>query len=237
MTAVIVKFKPGFKTVKDSVSEPTNSASSGSTDVSENGVKRAGEDHETSENGVEEKLAAARTCGLCGENTQDRRADLKSPRMCVFKSIKSMVQSYRVEDSQCVSPLSTSDRNNLKSQSSMCTSSKTVKQQRLTQQKLQHTISKVIPRGPMYGGNKRISEVELRKHAIMHRAGEICFSKDQVAECAANAVARAIEPRDVEFVCRPLRDRVRMAREGEVIPQLRGLEKTFQARVELPRVC
>jgi len=51
MTAVIVKFKPGFKTVKDSVSEPTNSASSGSTDVSENGVKRAGEDHETSKNG------------------------------------------------------------------------------------------------------------------------------------------------------------------------------------------
>jgi len=191
---------------------------------------------------VEEKLAAGRICGLCGENTQDKRADLKSPRMCVFKSIKSMVQSYRVEDSQCVSPLSTSDRNNLKSQSSMCTSSKTVKQQRLTQQKLQHTISKSVPRGPMYGGNKMISEVELRKHAIMRRAGEICFSKDQVAECAANAVARAIEPRDVEFVCRPLRDReakdwVRMAREGKVIPQLRGLEKTFQARVELPRNC
>ena len=53
MTAVIIKFKPGFKTVKDSVSEPTNGASSGSTDASENGVKRAGEDHESSKNGDE----------------------------------------------------------------------------------------------------------------------------------------------------------------------------------------
>ena len=41
MTAVIVKFKPGFKTVKDSVSDLSSSATSGSK---ENGVKRAGED-------------------------------------------------------------------------------------------------------------------------------------------------------------------------------------------------
>jgi len=41
MTAVIVKFKPGFKNVEDSISEPSSNGSSGS---SENGVKRGGED-------------------------------------------------------------------------------------------------------------------------------------------------------------------------------------------------
>merc|ERR1719205_35683 len=42
MTAVIVKFKSGFKTVKDSVFDPSSEATSGSSEVSENGVKRAG---------------------------------------------------------------------------------------------------------------------------------------------------------------------------------------------------
>ena len=53
MTAVIVKFKPGFKTVKDSVPESSSTGSSGSSGVSENGVKRAGEDHENSVKGDE----------------------------------------------------------------------------------------------------------------------------------------------------------------------------------------
>ena len=51
MTAVIVKFKPGFKTVQDSVSDTETSVSSGSSEVSENGVKRAGEEHINSEKG------------------------------------------------------------------------------------------------------------------------------------------------------------------------------------------
>lgn len=50
MTAVIVKFKPGFKSVQDCVSDPNNTTS-GSSEVSENGLKRAGEEHENSEKG------------------------------------------------------------------------------------------------------------------------------------------------------------------------------------------
>merc|ERR1719283_739645 len=93
-------------------------------------------------------------------------------------------------------------RNELKTQSRMCTSQQTVRSQRITQQKHQHTDRKSHPRGPMHNSKreKEVYEVESQKHAIMHRGGEICLSKEQVPQCAPNSVARAIEPREVEFV-------------------------------------
>merc|ERR1712215_342613 len=94
---------------------------------------------------VEEKIASAKSCGLCGENSLDRRGSLQSPRQCVYKSIKSIMQSYRVEDSECNSRLPTTDRNNLRSQKSMCSSRHTVKHQQLKRQKEQHENSKSMP--------------------------------------------------------------------------------------------
>merc|ERR1712002_1387716 len=150
------------------------------------------------------------TCGLCGANTQDRRGDLKSPKMCVHWNIKSIVQSYRVNDAECVSRISTSDRNILKQQ--------------------------------QYGGHLRLPGEKQRRHAILYKAGEICISKEQIPQCGLNSVARDIEQREVEFVCRPSREQEakvweRMAREGRQIPQLRSQEKSFQSRVEVARDC
>merc|ERR1712002_339330 len=168
------------------------------------------------------------TCGLCGANTQDRRGDLKSPKMCVHWNIKSIVQSYRVNDAECVSRISTSDRNILKQQQSSCSTPKTVKQQRLKQQQ--------------YGGHLRLPGEKQRRHAILYKAGEICISKEQIPQCGLNSVARDIEQREVEFACRPSREQEakvweRMAREGRQIPQLRSQEKSFQSRVEVARDC
>merc|ERR1712098_445193 len=135
---------------------------------------------------VEEKIASAKSCGLCGENSLDRRGSLQSPRQCVYKSIKSIMQSYRVEDSECNSRLPTTDRNNLRSQKSMCSSRQTVKHQQLKRQKEQFENSKIMPRSSMYGNKwqQESQEVEWKKHAIIHFANEICLSKEQVPECA-----------------------------------------------------
>ena len=54
MTAVLVKFKPGFKTMKDCVTGliDNSESSSSSTEVSsESGPKRAAEEHVSSETG------------------------------------------------------------------------------------------------------------------------------------------------------------------------------------------
>merc|ERR1711970_467420 len=193
---------------------------------------------------VEEKIASAESCGLCGENSLDRRGSLQSPRQCVYKGIKSIMQSYRVEDSECNSRLPTTDRNNLRSQKSMCSSTHTVKHQQLKRQKEQHENSKSMPRSSMYASKwqQESQEVEWKKHAIMHFANEICLSKEQVPECAPNAVARAIEPREVEFVCKSLRNRdvkewVRKAEKRQTVTELNSQQKTFSATVELPRSC
>merc|ERR1719228_2578984 len=91
---------------------------------------------------VEEKpMAGGQSCGLCGDNNQDRRGDLQSPKQCVYKSIQSIVHSYRIPDSQCISSISTTDRNILKQQKSQCTVTNTVNQQ---QQKSQCTVTNTV---------------------------------------------------------------------------------------------
>merc|ERR1711881_477158 len=40
-------------------------------------------------------------CGLCGDHNNDRRADLKSPKKCIFKSDSLFGKSYRSKSSQC----------------------------------------------------------------------------------------------------------------------------------------
>merc|ERR1712112_7333 len=188
---------------------------------------------------VEEKILAnvGQTCGMCGANTQDRRGDLKSPKMCVHRNIKSIVQSYRVNDAECVSRISTYDRNILKQQQSSCSPTKTVKQQRL-----QHQQQQQQQQQQQYGEPLRFPVEKQRMHAILYKAGKICISKEQIPQCGLNSVARDIEQRQVEFVCRPSREQEakvweRMAREGRQIPQLRSQEKSFQSRVEVARDC
>merc|ERR1712126_750062 len=51
---------------------------------------------------VEEKSSADGShCGLCGDYNQDKRADLKSPQGCVFKSRTLFGKSYRSKSDEC----------------------------------------------------------------------------------------------------------------------------------------
>merc|ERR1719187_1037242 len=69
---------------------------------------------------IEEKGSADGShCGLCGDYNNDRRADLKSPKKCIFKSSKLFGKSYRTKSSQC-SPLPRETVERIRSEEQKC---------------------------------------------------------------------------------------------------------------------
>merc|ERR1719495_2523257 len=69
---------------------------------------------------VEEKgTADGSHCGLCGDYNNDRRADLKSPKKCIFQSSKLFGKSYRSKSSQC-SPLPRETVERIRSEEERC---------------------------------------------------------------------------------------------------------------------
>merc|ERR1712121_530587 len=74
----------------------------------------------SSDNTVEEKSSAdGNHCGLCGDNNQDMRADVKSSKGCVLSSNWLAAQSYRSKSSQCT-PLSVETLNKIRSEEMNC---------------------------------------------------------------------------------------------------------------------
>merc|ERR1712243_369190 len=60
---------------------------------------------------VEDKfIVSIPHCGLCGDADQDKRGDLKSADQCVYRSIKAMDQSFRIEDAEVISEITPRDK-------------------------------------------------------------------------------------------------------------------------------
>merc|ERR1712126_644971 len=69
---------------------------------------------------VEEKSSAGGShCGLCGDYNQDKRADLKSPQGCVFKSRTLFGKSYRSKSDEC-RPLSQRTQEQIREEEERC---------------------------------------------------------------------------------------------------------------------
>ena len=129
-------------------------------------------------------FAAGDQCGLCGDHNRMRLSDIKSSSQCVHTSLLSMAHSYRVNSAieQC-SPLSSSAVERLSNEKAMCASS---------------------PSSPLQVSySSQVTQAKVLRHAVLHRTGQVCFSKEMLPECDIGFIASETMVQEAGFVCLP----------------------------------
>ena len=170
---------------------------------------------------LEHTRSGAHECGLCGNLDSIKANDIKTAKSCVAKSLKQAALTYRVQKS--CSPLS-AEQKKIVSQKVTC--AENVK-------KISYTpIAASV-----------LEKCQVTKHSMIRQAGKLCISQIPIVECGSGCASRSTIIRSVPFTCLPSnRERVsklyteKVVR-GEILPELRNMEKTFAAKMEVPVSC
>merc|ERR1712029_466030 len=162
-------------------------------------------------------------CGLCGDNNQNMRADVKSSKGCVLSSSWLAAQSYRSKSSQCT-PLSSETLNKIRSEESSC---------------VKFEIKKTKTRS-VFESEMRDSK-SIMKHSIIYKDDKICFSQDPVIKCSVNTVPKELRKKTVNFVCLPegriAKMYIEKVEHGERLQELKRQEVDFQVEMDQPISC
>ena len=183
-------------------------------------------------------LASGDHCGLCGDHNRMKQADIKSSSRCVHTSLVSMAQSFRVNSAieQCT-PLPAAAIERLSKEKAMCARPSSPLQ-----------ISYFTP----------ATEAKVLQHAVLHRAGQVCFSKTMLPECAIGFMAFETLVKEAGFVCLPAaaaetkvnlfylfqpsiyifcQDILRRVHLGRECTELTTMAVTFTTRVHVAKEC
>jgi len=168
-------------------------------------------------------FAAGDQCGLCGDHNRMRLSDIKSSSQCVHTSLLSMAHSYRVNSAieQC-SPLSSSAVERLSNEKAMCASS---------------------PSSPLQVSySSPVTQAKVLRHAVLHRTGQVCFSKEMLPECDIGFIASETMVQEAGFVCLPAaaaeaKDILRRIHLGQDCNELNSMTVTFTTRVRVAKQC
>merc|ERR1719187_1389213 len=125
---------------------------------------------------IEEKGSADGShCGLCGDYNNDKRADLKSPKKCIFQSSKLFGKSYRSKSSQC-SPLP----------------QETVERIRNEEERCDQYETKRTPVTTIYSSGHGDS------YSI--KKDQICISQEPVVQCTEDSIPKSMKKKTIKFV-------------------------------------
>merc|ERR1712033_10042 len=167
-------------------------------------------------------LASGDHCGLCGAHNRMKQADIKSSSRCVHTSLVSMAQSFRVNSAieQCT-PLPAAAIERLSKEKTMCVRPSSPLQ-----------ISYFTP----------ATEAKVLQHAVLHRAGQVCFSKTMLPECAIGFMSLETMVKEAGFVCLPAaaaetKDILRRVHLGQECTELTTMPVTFTTRVHVAKEC
>ena len=162
-------------------------------------------------------------CGLCGDYNQDKRADLKSPKKCIFKSDSLFGKSYRSKSSQC-SPLPQQTQQKIREEEQRCAKYETKKT---------HVSS-------VYSSGQKDS-YSTKKHSYIYKEDKICISQDPVVKCTSGSIPESMKKKMIKFVCLPEGRISKLYSErierGESPQELKHQPIAFQAEMEVPVKC
>ena len=162
-------------------------------------------------------------CGLCGDYNQDKRADLKSPKKCIYKSDSLLAQSYRSKSSQC-SPLPQQTQQKIKEEEQRCAKYETKKT---------HVSS-------IYSSGQKDS-YSIKKHSYIYKEDKICISQDPVVQCTSGSIPESMKKKMIKFVCLPEGRISKLYSErierGESPQELKHQPIAFQAQMDVPVKC
>merc|ERR1712121_590010 len=153
--------------------------------------------------------------GLCGAGNGYRRTDILTAQSCVAQSQQSAALTYRVKDQSCAS---------LNSQQQV------FKQQRIDcdqQKSIKNPILKIV--------EQKLNKCTQMKHAMIKQT--------PIVECGSGCSAKSVVRKSVPFTCIPS-DRRRVINlyeekvmRGDILPELRNMEKSFTADMHVPVTC
>ena len=176
---------------------------------------------------IEHLTAQSKECGLCGDKNGDRKVDVKSAQQCATQTYEQAALSYRVQRS--CSTLK-SRQQQVKSQQQIC--EKEVKQQ---QKQAKVPVSRTL--------QGLLEKCKQTKHSVVRQGDRLCISQIPIVECGSGCSPRSEIIKEVTFTCLPAnRERVNKlyaekVKRGEILPELRTMDKTFSVRMSVPVTC
>ena len=165
-------------------------------------------------------MADGTHCGLCGDNNNDRRADVSSPKRCIFKSPSLAALSYRVKNGQCT--LTPAQQQKIQTEEDKCAKFEVIKT----------SLSPLI---------KYQSSYSILKHSYIYQESKLCISQLPMVHCTSGNTPSVITTKSVKFVCLPegrvsklYEDRIQR---GESPQELLHQPVAFEARMSQPVSC
>ena len=161
-------------------------------------------------------------CGLCGNLNGDRKADVETAQFCVVTRPQIAAITFRIQKN--CSPLS-NEQQELANQVASCEKPQAEKSPitQLNQGKLDKCSNMV--------------------HSLVKHGSRLCISQVPIVECGSGCIPRSKINKPVPFTCLPA-NRASInelyeekVRRGEILPELRNMEVTFSAQMEIPVFC
>merc|ERR1712234_46663 len=87
-----------------------------------------------------------------------------------------------------------------------------------------------------------VTQAKVLRHAVLHRTGQVCFSKEMLPECDIGFIASETMVQEAGFVCLPAaaaeaKDILRRIHLGQDCNELNSMTVTFTTRVRVAKQC